>query len=74
MTSPLGFLARATEAAVKYRGRLDLVILYSERPCASTSVFTGNRDIEPYLTDISIGKLADLKRCWKVSMAALLEC
>ena len=43
MTSPQGFLAGATEAAVKYKGRLDLGILYSEKPCASAAVFTGNK-------------------------------
>jgi Zn-dependent peptidase ImmA (M78 family)/DNA-binding XRE family transcriptional regulator len=31
------------------------------------------RDIKPYLIDISLAKLADLKRYWKVSMAALLK-
>jgi Zn-dependent peptidase ImmA (M78 family) len=30
-------------------------------------------DIKPYLIDISLAKLADLKRYWKVSMAALLK-
>ncbi|MCX6005795.1 MAG: hypothetical protein NTZ34_00845 [Chloroflexi bacterium] len=40
VTSPLGFLAGATEAAVKYRGRLDLGILYAEKPCASAAVYT----------------------------------
>ncbi len=33
VTSPQGFLAGAVEAAVKYKGRLDLGILYSEEPC-----------------------------------------
>lgn len=31
------------------------------------------KDIKPYLVDISLAKLADLKRQWKVSMAALLK-
>lgn len=31
------------------------------------------RDIKPYLVDVSLAKLADLKRYWKVSMAALLK-
>jgi glutamate N-acetyltransferase/amino-acid N-acetyltransferase len=43
VTSPQGFLAGATEAAVKYKGRLDLGILYSEKPCTSAAVFTGNK-------------------------------
>lgn len=31
------------------------------------------RDIKPYLVDVSLAKLADLKRYWGVSMAALLK-
>lgn len=43
VTSPQGFLAGATEAAVKYKGRLDLGILFSEEPCVSAAVFTTNK-------------------------------
>ena len=43
VTSPQGFLAGATEAAVKYKGRLDLGILYPEKPCVSAAVFTKNK-------------------------------
>ncbi len=43
VTSPKGFLAGAAGAAVKYKGRLDLGILYSEMPAMSAAVFTGNR-------------------------------
>ncbi len=43
VTSPQGFLAGAVEAAVKYKGRLDLGILYSEEPCTSAAVFTANK-------------------------------
>ena len=43
ITSPQGFLAGAVEAAVKYKGRLDLGILYSEEPCAVAAVFTDNK-------------------------------
>jgi glutamate N-acetyltransferase / amino-acid N-acetyltransferase len=43
VTSPLGFIAGAAEAAVKYKGRLDLGILYSEEPSVSAAVFTGNK-------------------------------
>ena len=40
VTSPLGFRAGVTEVAVKYKGRLDLGILHSEKPCASAAVYT----------------------------------
>jgi glutamate N-acetyltransferase/amino-acid N-acetyltransferase len=40
VTSPQGFLAGAVEAAIKYKGRLDLGLLYSEAPAASAAVFT----------------------------------
>jgi glutamate N-acetyltransferase/amino-acid N-acetyltransferase len=43
VTSPQGFLAGAVEAAVKYKGRLDLGILYSEKPCTAAAVFTANK-------------------------------
>ena len=43
VTSPQGFLAGAVEAAVKYKGRLDLGILYSEAPGVSAAVFTKSR-------------------------------
>ncbi|MDD5312345.1 MAG: bifunctional glutamate N-acetyltransferase/amino-acid acetyltransferase ArgJ [Dehalococcoidia bacterium] len=43
VTSPQGFLAGAVEAGIKYDGRLDVGILFSERPCISAAVFTNNR-------------------------------
>jgi glutamate N-acetyltransferase / amino-acid N-acetyltransferase len=43
ITSPIGFLAGAAAAEIKYKGRLDLGILYSERPCAAAGRFTRNR-------------------------------
>lgn len=43
ITSPDGFVAGAVEAAVKYKGRLDLGILFSQRPSVSAAVFTSNR-------------------------------
>ena len=36
-------MAGAIEAAIKYKGRLDLGILYSEEPCTSAAVFTANK-------------------------------
>jgi N-acetylglutamate synthase/N-acetylornithine aminotransferase len=43
VTSPKGFLEGATEAAVKYKGCLDLGILYLEKPCTTVAVFTKNK-------------------------------
>jgi glutamate N-acetyltransferase/amino-acid N-acetyltransferase len=43
VTSPQGFVAGAVEAAIKYKGRLDLGILYSEAPAVCAAVFTKNR-------------------------------
>ncbi len=43
VTSPQGFTAGAVEAAVKYKGRLDLGVLFSEKPSVSAAVFTGNK-------------------------------
>jgi glutamate N-acetyltransferase/amino-acid N-acetyltransferase len=43
ITSPKGFLAGAVAAEIKYKGRLDLGILFSEVPCAVAGRFTKNR-------------------------------
>ena len=43
ITSPKGFLAGAVAAEIKYKGRLDLGILFSEKPCAVAGRFTKNR-------------------------------
>ncbi|MCX8125712.1 MAG: bifunctional glutamate N-acetyltransferase/amino-acid acetyltransferase ArgJ [Dehalococcoidia bacterium] len=43
VTTPTGFLAGAVEAGIKYQGRLDLGVLYSERPCTAVGVFTTNK-------------------------------
>jgi glutamate N-acetyltransferase/amino-acid N-acetyltransferase len=43
ITSPRGFFAGATAAEIKTKGRLDLGILYSERPCSVAGRFTKNR-------------------------------
>lgn len=43
VTSPQGFMAGAVEAAVKYKGRLDLGVLFSQSACVSAAVFTRNR-------------------------------
>ena len=45
VTTPRGFLAGATYAGIKTYGedKLDLGILFSERPCTSAATFTSNR-------------------------------
>ena len=43
VTSAQGFKAGAADAGIKYAGRLDLGLLYSDAPCVSTAVFTSNR-------------------------------
>jgi glutamate N-acetyltransferase/amino-acid N-acetyltransferase len=42
ITTPIGFVAGATHAGIKYPepDRVDLTMLYSERPCAAAGVFT----------------------------------
>jgi glutamate N-acetyltransferase/amino-acid N-acetyltransferase len=44
ITTPLGFVAGATHAGIKYPdpNRLDLTLLYSDRMCAAAGVFTQN--------------------------------
>lgn len=43
VTTPMGFMAGAVEAGIKYQNRLDLGVLYSEKPCTAAGVFTTNR-------------------------------
>jgi len=42
VTSPRGFLAGAVKASIKYPDRLDLAVLFSEKPCVAAGVFTMN--------------------------------
>jgi glutamate N-acetyltransferase/amino-acid N-acetyltransferase len=42
ITSPRGFSAGATAAGIKYEGRLDLGVIFSERPATASGVFTRN--------------------------------
>ncbi|OAT80312.1 bifunctional glutamate N-acetyltransferase/amino-acid acetyltransferase ArgJ [Desulfotomaculum copahuensis] len=43
VTAAQGFLAAGAAAGVKYRGKLDLALLYSEVPASAAGVFTTNR-------------------------------
>jgi len=42
VTSPQGFLAGAVDASIKTPDKLDLAVLYSEKPCIAAGVFTTN--------------------------------
>ncbi len=42
VTCPEGFAAAGVATGVKKRGKLDLAMLVSERPCVSAATFTGN--------------------------------
>ena len=43
VTSPAGFMAAATACGLKESGALDLTILFSDKDCTSSAVFTRNR-------------------------------
>ncbi len=43
VTSPEGFWAGAVESSIKYKGRLDLGILFSDKAALSAAVFTKNK-------------------------------
>ncbi|MCP5094851.1 MAG: bifunctional ornithine acetyltransferase/N-acetylglutamate synthase, partial [Chloroflexi bacterium] len=52
VTSPIGFQAAAVAANIKYKDRLDLMLLYSEADCAATAVFTKNQVVAaPVIVD-----------------------
>lgn len=42
VTAAKGFQAAAAEAGIKYKGRQDMALIYSEAPCKSAGVFTTN--------------------------------
>ena len=42
VTAAKGFQAAAAEAGIKYKGRQDMALIYSEAPCRSAGVFTTN--------------------------------
>lgn len=41
-TAPKGFQAAAAAAGIKYRGRDDMALVYSQKPCQAAGVFTTN--------------------------------
>ena len=42
VTAAKGFQAAAAEAAIKYRDRKDMALIYSETPCRAAGTFTSN--------------------------------
>ena len=42
VTAARGFEAAATAAGIKYQGRTDMAIIYSEKPCKVAGTFTTN--------------------------------
>lgn len=42
VTAAKGFEAAATAAEIKYKGRTDMAMIYSSKPCAAAGTFTTN--------------------------------
>ncbi len=42
VTAAKGFKAASAEAGIKYKGRKDMLLIYSESPCTAAGVFTSN--------------------------------
>ena len=42
VTAAKGFEAAATAAEIKYKGRTDMAMIYSRKPCAAAGTFTTN--------------------------------
>ena len=54
-TAPIGFKAASHAAGIKYQGRTDMAMLYSEEPCAVAGTFTTNVfKAAPVLWDMDI--------------------
>ena len=42
VTAAKGFEAAATAAEIKYKGRTDMALVYSQKPCVAAGTFTTN--------------------------------
>ena len=42
VTAAQGFEAAAAAAGIKYKGRTDMALIYSARPCRAAGTFTAN--------------------------------
>ena len=42
VTAAKGFCAASCAAGIKYQGRTDMAMIYSERPCTAAGTFTSN--------------------------------
>ena len=42
VTAPIGFEAASTAAGIKYKGRTDMALVYSQKPCEVAGTFTTN--------------------------------
>ena len=42
VTAAKGFQAAAAAAGIKYQGRTDMALIYSEKPCKAAGTFTTN--------------------------------
>lgn len=42
VTAAQGFMAASAEAAIKYKGRTDMAMIYSNKPCVAAGTFTTN--------------------------------
>jgi len=57
VTSPKGFKAAGVKAGIKYENRLDMAMIFSDKPCVSAGVFTSNVvKAAPVLWDIKVVK------------------
>ena len=57
VTSPKGFKAAGVKAGIKYENRLDMAMIFSDKPCVSAGVFTSNVvKAAPVLWDMKVVK------------------
>ena len=57
VTAPKGFKAAGVKAGIKYENRLDMAMIFSDKPCVSAGVFTSNVvKAAPVLWDMKVVK------------------
>ena len=75
VTAAKGFEAAATAAGIKYQGRTDMAIIYSEKPCKVAGTFTTNLvKAAPVLWDRDIVKNSDYAQAVVVNAGIANAC
>ena len=75
ITAAKGFKASGVEAGIKYKGRADLALVFSEKPCVVAGTFTSNAvKAAPVLWDMDIVRNSDYVQALVVNSGIANAC